>query len=111
MFDVYLETVDGLLSVPDGPWRRVPAPNAVLVDGTERPLPRCRGLGVERLVPEPLQTGVVGRRETVRPQHRVHVAVTTPLIRHLSVYKCQLSEPDLGGGRASGLQPTEAGPD
>jgi len=66
-----LEAVGRLLSVPDGRRQGKLASDAVLADGSERPTARVLGLGVMRLEPERLQSGMVVRRERVRLENAV----------------------------------------
>lgn len=60
-----LETIAGLLAVPDCPGQRELASDAILADGAQRSSSQFLGLDVVRLQPESLQLGVVLSRELV----------------------------------------------
>lgn len=79
---LFLETVAGLLAVPDGPGQRELAADPVLADGAQRAAPELLGLHVVRLEPEGLQLGVVVRGELVALQQPVQLLEVAAVERH-----------------------------
>ena len=70
---MYLETVAGLLAVPDGARQRELPADAVLPHGAQRPPAQLLRLHVVRLEPQRLQLGVVVGGELVVLQDLVEL--------------------------------------
>lgn len=69
-----LETVTGLLTIPDGSRQREFSAYAIFAHGTQRSTSKFLGLHVVRFQPQLLQFGVVVRRELVALQDLVELA-------------------------------------
>lgn len=76
-----LETIHGLLAVPDGLWQRVLFAQPVLVDGAQRTAADLLSLQVVRLEPQLLQLHVVSGVEALALQYGVQLVERVPVNR------------------------------